>query len=270
MESRQEWSGNSRDALPGELRDFLSRQQKIAVAFSGGLDSRFLCHAARLMNLDVLAIHITGPHVASRETEYARQWAAGHEIAFREIRSDPLTLPEVAANGRFRCYECKKNMLKFALEAAREFGAVLCDGGNADDLKVYRPGLRAVREAGVFSPLAAVGMTKMDIRHFARETGMDWPWQKARPCLLTRYAYGLAPDAATLGRLAETEAKLEKILGDADFRLRLKPEAELQIDREPGEKREAILKILVAGGFEGARIEIAERVGGYYDREAPV
>lgn len=268
MESRQECSGNARGALPEAAREFLSRYSKIAVAFSGGLDSRFLCHAARLMDLDVFAIHVSGPHFSRRESDQARNWAAANKIAFREIRFDPLTLPEASANGRLRCYECKKNMLKLALAEAREFGAVLCDGGNADDLKVYRPGLRAAREAGVLSPLAAAGLTKSDIRDAARETGMDRPDQKARPCLLTRYAYGLAPDAETLRKLAETEAELESALGDADFRLRLMPEPVLQIERDPGESRGAILKILADGGFGSARIDIAERIGGYYDRES--
>ena len=266
MGSKQEWRGSGVEAIPEALRKILSRIPRIAISFSGGLDSRFLCRAASLMGLDILAIHAAGPHVSPRESEFAKQWAAKNEIAFRGIWSDPLTLPEVAINSRSRCYACKKSLARVAREAALDFGGVLCDGGNADDLKVYRPGLRAAREEGIFSPLAMAAMGKSEIRAAARESGMDWPDQKARPCLLTRYAYGLSPNAGTLRRLAEAEFALEGELPNCDFRLRLKPEPELQIDRDIGATKDAVLKILAERGFEGAAIKTVERVDGYYDR----
>ncbi|MDE5833405.1 MAG: hypothetical protein K2H64_10595, partial [Desulfovibrio sp.] len=125
----------------------------------------------------------------------------------------------------------------------------------------------AVKEAGVVSPLAMAGMGKTAIRQAARATGMERWDQKARPCLLTRFAYGLPPDEKTLERLALAEDALEKELGPADFRLRLLPRPLLQIAAGETPDRAVLLEILEREGFSGAEIETVQNPGGYFDRE---
>ncbi|MDE5832101.1 MAG: PP-loop family protein, partial [Desulfovibrio sp.] len=133
-------SGGLAAKIPVALRDILAGMPRIIVAFSGGLDSRFLCHAAALTGGNVLAIHARGPHISPRDSAYAEAWAKKSGAAYKAIRLDPLDLPEVAVNGRSRCYQCKKKLMASLAEAARGWNGILCDGGNADDLKEYRPG----------------------------------------------------------------------------------------------------------------------------------
>ena len=196
---------------------------RFALAYSGGLDSRFLAHAAKLLKFQPVLLHVTGPHVPPEESDFARSWAKEQQLDFREIPVNALSVPAVAEGARDRCYACKYAMFS---RLAQECDLPLCDGTNASDASAYRPGIRAVRELGVVSPLALAGMTKNDIHLTAEETGMTLPWQKARPCLLTRLPYGTRPDAETLADLAEGERAVRRALEEAglpqvDFRLRL-------------------------------------------------
>ena len=203
-------------ALPQALARRLRAMPPLVVAFSGGIDSRFLSHAALLSGCDVLAVHARGPHIPAGESAHALAWAEGRGLPLLVVDFDPLSLPEVATNSRQRCYACKTGLLAAigaALARAGQQGRVLCDGSNADDLVAYRPGLRALQEADVMSPLAESGMDKAAIRAAARATGLDDPDQRARPCLLTRLAYGLAPDADVLARLAAAEEALSGLAG---------------------------------------------------------
>ena len=204
-------------ALPQTLARLLRAMPPLVVAFSGGIDSRFLSHAALLSGCDVLAVHARGPHIPAGESAHALAWARRRGLPLLVVDFDPLSLPEVATNSHQRCYACKIGLLSAigkALAQAGQQGRVLCDGSNADDLVAYRPGLRALQEADVMSPLAESGMDKAAIRAAARATGLDDPEQRARPCLLTRLAYGLAPDADVLARLAAAE---EALSGLADL-----------------------------------------------------
>lgn len=284
--------------LPARLVEVLATLPRLAVACSGGLDSRFLCHAATLAGCRVLAVHARGPHVPAGESEACRRWAASAGVPLVEICYDPLALPEVAANSRERCYACKRGMilgLRAAL-AGRDAGSgeradavadsagwTLCDGGNADDAHHFRPGMRAVAELGVRSPLAGAGLGKAAIRALAAATGLERPEQAARPCLLTRLAYGLPPDKALLARLDAAEAALAQLAeqaeraqeagkrgesGFGDFRLRLTPEPVLQARRLPAALRPAVDAILVAHGFTPWRAHLGQCVSGFFDRGA--
>jgi len=267
--------------LPASLAAVLRGLPRLAVAFSGGLDSRFLCHAALLCGCDVLAVHAQGPHIAAQESAEAVAWAQKRGLRLLVAGYDPLALPEVAENSALRCYGCKKGLVALlrgqlaALE--KEDGPrVLCDGTNADDLLAYRPGLRALAEGGVRSPLAEAGLSKAALREAARATGLDRPDQRARPCLLTRLAYGLRPQAAVLERLAACEealAALEApVAGEAvgvpalgDFRLRLAPEPVLQAERLSDAQRPQVEAVLRANGFWPCAFKIGGAISGFYD-----
>ena len=261
------------DALPPALLDRLATMPELAVALSGGLDSRFLTHAALLAGCRVTALHITGPHMPPRETAEARRWATARGATFVTVPLNPLSIPAIAAGDRERCYHCKHAAFTTLLAAAAPLP--LCDGTNADDLTAHRPGLRALRELSIRSPLAEAGLAKADIRELAVRTGMDRPDQAARPCLLTRLAYGMRPDADTLARLAAAEGELED-LGLWDFRLRLAPDGPPRLQIGPGHAaaehaaglpaRDVLLRLLARHGFDDATVDADGPVSGYFDR----
>lgn len=283
----------------------------LALAFSGGLDSRFLAFTAARAGVPLHLFHVRGPHVPEAETGEALAWAAGRGMALTVLELNPLDSPEVADNTEQRCYHCKTRLFTALREAARavplENGRpfLLCDGTNASDRGQYRPGLRALEELGVLSPLALSGLTKDDIRACAAASGMDAPHQQARPCLLTRYAYGLRPSGASLLALGGAEAAIGRVLATrrnllaaeaapVDFRLRLVgplpcEEGEAGGAREAGggvpaphpfvpelhvtaELPEQVVRELVravrGAGFVAPRVCVRPALSGYYDGKA--
>jgi len=169
--------------------DVLSRIQALGgltVAYSGGIDSRFLVHAAIHACVPVELVHVCGPHVAPAETGFALDWAFSQGLEVRTLRLDPLLLPEVAAGGRERCYVCKRHLFEQIMSLA---GGRVCDGSNVSDAAQYRPGRRALQEMGVLSPLAEAGLTKDNIRSLSKTLGLP-TWNKpALACLASRIPY---------------------------------------------------------------------------------
>ncbi|MBR5882236.1 MAG: tRNA(Ile)-lysidine synthetase [Mailhella sp.] len=216
-------------ALSGiELGGTGNERGNFALAYSGGMDSRFLAHAARLLGFEPHLLMAVGPQVPPEEEEYGESWALRNGLSFRKIEVDTLSLPLVAVNGKRRCYECKREIFSRLREAA---SLPLCDGTNASDALAYRPGTQAVRELGVHSPLTLAGLAKSDIYRLAALTGLERPGQKPRPCLLTRLPYGMKADAETLHALASGERAVRLALEaaglpEADFRLRIIPSGE--------------------------------------------
>lgn len=254
------------------LLELLGGLGPMTVAFSGGIDSRFLAHAAVRAGMSPALVHVRGPHVPPAETAYALDWAAGQGLGVRVLDLDPLALDEVAAGGRERCYACKSHLFREILGVAE---GVLCDGSNASDLGQHRPGLRALRELGVLSPLAAAGLGKADIRVLARATGLDWPGQPSMACLLTRLPYGMPPDPEELRRLAGGEEAVRQALrlagcGDVSFRLRVQENrgAELHVGLESlaPELRELLEAALREAGFAFSPIRCMPSISGYFDR----
>lgn len=275
-----------------ELLRTLAPEGRFGIAFSGGLDSRFLAHAAALQGLDPLLLHACGPHIAWAESDWAGQWAGRRGLRFAEISVDPLGQPGVQDNSRERCYACKRYLfgeLLHVLNGVRPepgearggvvSGLPLCDGSNLSDRLGYRPGMRAVRELGVRSPLAEAGFDKAGIYEAARRTGLDQPEQQARPCMLTRLAYGLKPTPDLLARLADAEAGIARTLlarrgaagGGAvvDFRLRV-PQAGRTLLHVTGEIDRAtrldLAAVVADGGLPLPDIEQIDTLSGYFDR----
>ncbi len=247
-----------------------------SLAFSGGLDSRFLAYCAKLFAFSVRLLHISGPHVAAEESRHARDWARDHGFPFAEISMDPLSVPLVAAGDKRRCYGCKSALFSRLL---REAGRPLCDGTNASDGLAYRPGAQAIRELGILSPLAMCGLTKADIHRLAEKSGMDDPWQRPRPCLLTRLPYGMQPERSVLEMLDRGESAVRRSLGRAglppvDFRLRLTAPGRLELHVLLADEPVfamlpwARLQADIAGAAPGLPVpELAflETLSGYYD-----
>lgn len=242
------------------LHDLLRRQPRLAVAFSGGVDSVFLLNeAASVLGRDnVLAVTVTGANFASRESGEADAFA--RQLGVRTARPawDPFAVPEFAANAPDRCYHCKKALYSLVLAAARDHGiATLADGANASDAADYRPGSRAARELGVLAPLADAGLTKDDIRALLHEKGIPF-WKKpAFACLATRVPTGAPVTPEALARIEAAEDFLLG-LGFANIRVRhhAGPDGDLaRIEVDPDERgrfAEAALWDRIQAGLAGA------------------
>ncbi len=173
------------------LLEVIAAHGRVAVAFSGGVDSSFLCRAARdAVGDDAIAITVTGPMMPSDDLASAKQIAALTGIRHVFIDDPELDEP-VAANPINRCYHCKKIEFARIAGVAREHGVeTVLDGSNLDDEGDYRPGLTALAELKVTSPLRVAGLRKADIRELSRELGLP-TWEKpAAACLGSRVPYG--------------------------------------------------------------------------------
>lgn len=252
----------------------LAAGTRFALAYSGGLDSRFLAHAGQRFGLEPLLLHVRGPHVAPEESASARAWARLRGLPLMEAEADPLSLPEVAAGDRLRCYACKRELFGRLREMT---DLPLCDGSNASDAGQFRPGLRAVRELGILSPLALAGLGKADIRRCAAATGMEDPDQRARPCLLTRLPYGMKPEKDVLAALAQGEEAVRRFLAAAgwtepEFRLRLVAPGRAELHVAAAEPlspalQEALERLLAADPrLPAPRVAAMESISGFFDR----
>jgi uncharacterized protein len=193
---------DKRDEKSLKLDSILKDLNSFVVAFSGGVDSTFLLHRAhRIRKTGVIAVTIRTPYIPAREIDEAIEFTSSFGIKHKII---DIAFPEmIRSNPIDRCYLCKKtiftDLLSFAEKNSYKF---VIDGTNADDTKDFRPGLKALKELGIRSPLLESGLTKQNIRDLSREADLDI-WDKpAMACLLTRIPYDTEIDEGTL-RLAE-------------------------------------------------------------------
>lgn len=170
----------------------LNKLERIAVAFSGGVDSTYLLHLAHTLNPSkVVALTASSPAYPKRETDFARRFAEENGIKHVVLPTEELENEGYAANPTTRCYHCKTTLYGSMLKTAQSMGfRALLDGTNADDARDFRPGMKAADELGVISPLRDVGLTKQEIRDLSRARGLE-TWNKpAFPCLSTRFPFG--------------------------------------------------------------------------------
>lgn len=204
------------------MQEYLCRWRRVLLLFSGGLDSGLLLVLGReALGDGLLALTVTGPHIAPGETRAAWELARKHRVRQLFLEFDPLALPDFRDNRQSRCYACKKAMLERAQAVAAHFQAeAIWDGTNLDDLRDYRPGLRAAQEAGVVSPLWDMGLGKEKIRQLSRQLGL--PAEKApQSCLATRFPYDTRLTREALTRVGRGEAWLRS-RGFGHVRLRVR------------------------------------------------
>lgn len=204
-----------------KLSDFFRQNPKAALAFSGGVDSAYLLYAAVKCGADVRPYFVKSAFQPRFELEDAQRLAQQLGVELAVLPLDILAAPEVAANPPERCYHCKRAIFSAMAAAAQRDGyTLLLDGTNASDAEDDRPGMRALRELEVRSPLRECGLVKEEIRRLSREAGL-FTWDKpAYACLATRIP---SETVITAQALEQTEAaeKFLFSLGLRDFRVRL-------------------------------------------------
>ncbi|MEY8364213.1 ATP-dependent sacrificial sulfur transferase LarE [Anaerovoracaceae bacterium 41-7] len=203
------------------LEEFFKENRKVALAFSGGVDSAYLLYAAQRWEADVTAYFAKSQFQPQFELSDAKRLAAELSAKLRILECDILEDETVAANPENRCYYCKKHIFDRLLEAAKADGYdVIIDGTNASDDAGDRPGMRALSEMKVLSPLRLCGMTKKEVRDRSKAAGL-FTWDKpSYACLATRVPTGEKITEEKLCRIEGAEAALMK-LGFSDFRIRM-------------------------------------------------
>lgn len=226
-------------------------RQDVCLAFSGGVDSSLLLKLAA----DSAAAHGTTVYAVTFDSrlhpacdlENARKVAAELGGVHVVITVDELEMEEIRSNPPDRCYLCKKQLFGKLLEfAAQRQISVAMEGTNEDDLHVYRPGIRAVRELGVKSPLAEAGLTKAEVKALAAEYGISAASRPSTPCMATRLPYGAELNYKVLKQIEEGEALLRELIG-GNVRLRLHGDvARIEADQERMEQVLALRKELTS------------------------
>ena len=214
------------------LEQFFQENPRCALGFSGGVDSAYLLYAGVKARADIRPYFIKTAFQPAFELADAKKLAEGLGVEVTVLELDALADPRVAANPADRCYFCKQNLFRTLKERAIADGyPVLLDGTNASDEAGDRPGMRALAELSVRSPLRECGLTKAEIRARSREAGL-FTWDKpAYACLATRVPAGEAITAETLARVEGAEDALFR-LGYTDFRVRVfHSAARLQLPR---------------------------------------
>ena len=203
------------------LKELIASYGSVAVAYSGGVDSTFLAVVAHdVLGNNMLAVTSAGRVVPQRDIDRTRSFCAERGIAHEVVVYDELEVPGFKENPKDRCYHCKKALFTQMLEAARRRGiARLVDGSNKDDEGDYRPGLRALGELQIGSPLREVGMTKAQIRELSHAMGLPTWDMPSAACLASRFAYGEVITELKLRRVEQAEDLLHS-MGFVQLRVR--------------------------------------------------
>lgn len=193
-----------------KLKRIIGSCDSLAVAFSGGVDSALLLAVAHeVLGERVIAVTATSAAFPAREEAEAKAFCEARGIRQIQIVVDPLEVEDFRKNTAERCYHCKRMIFSEIVRAAKESGAKhVAEGSNLDDRSDFRPGMRAVEELGVISPLMEAGLYKEEIRHLAEEMGLPCFDKPAYACLATRIAAGEEITKEKLGMIERAEAFL--------------------------------------------------------------
>ncbi len=247
------------------LQEFFLKNPRAALAFSGGTDSACLLWAAIDAGVQVQPYFIQSEFQPRFELEDARRLCRELGIELKIISLELLDCPEIASNPPERCYYCKRRLFTALIEAASMDGySLVIDGTNASDQSADRPGMRAIRELDVRSPLREAGIDKSGVREMSRRAGLFTAEKPSYACLATRIPSGVLIRREDLERVERGEAALAA-LGYSNFRLRLKEwGALLQFDAAQLADAEANLeniRTLLVDGFGEIRIDPVGRKG---------
>lgn len=215
--------GNRKEKFLAAMRQFAG--QDIMVAFSGGVDSSLIlktaCDMAQEMGTRVYAVTMQTMLHPAGEIEEAKRICREMKARHIVIAIDELKEAGIMDNPPERCYLCKKHLFTKIKKKAAELGiGIILEGTNGDDLHVYRPGIRALKELQIISPLAEAGLSKEEVRKLASEYGIETASKPSMPCLATRFPYGTALTYKEMERVEQGEAYLRG-LGLNNVRIRV-------------------------------------------------
>jgi len=245
------------------LQDFINTlaDDGACIAFSGGVDSSLILKIAADTGKKVHAVMFrTNLHPAGDEPE-ARKLAAEMGVDITVIEIDEFSNPDILKNPVDRCYLCKKMLFTELTEFAKNNAyKVIIDGTNADDHKEYRPGIKALEELGVVSPLAELGITKDEVREYAKELGIRVHNKPSSPCMATRFPYNTDITKEDLQKVESAEDYLKEC-GLKVCRLRVHSDiARIEVREEDFEKviinRKSIAKEFKKIGFTYITLDI--------------
>ena len=216
------------------LREYIKKLESACIAYSGGVDSTLVASIA-FEQLERNAIAITGvSHALAKSLlEEAKSQAKWIGIKHLEIETSELNQTSYNENPKDRCYACKKELHKHTTYISKKLNYnIVLDGVNFDDLKDYRPGIKASTQAGVISPLAKFKFSKQDIRDISKALGLPW-WDKpAQPCLSSRFPYGYEITNERLKMVEKAEEYIKK-QGISEVRVRCQGlSARIEIPKE--------------------------------------
>jgi len=247
------------------LDRILRECSSLAVAYSGGVDSSFLLYRAHSV-LGDRAVAITARSVihSERELAFARHFTAEHRIRHVVIDSEEMQNPVFLANPPDRCYVCKHSVMRAILALSKQMGIdSVAHGANVDDLRDYRPGMKAAGELGVLAPLVAAGLGKEEIRQLSRIAGLTSWNRPSMACLASRIPYGMEITAELLQKIDAAEGMLLD-MGFSTCRVRGHGEiARIELPGEEIEKaavdplRSEIRAALTALGFRYVALDLA-------------
>ena len=261
-----------------KLENILKGYGKIAVAFSGGVDSTFLLKFGKEVfnkysgdkdkesdknGNGLVALTFSSPVFPEAELEFTRSFCAGEGIEHLIINVDLLGNDEFAANSKIRCYTCKRLLFERALKVADEIGIeYIYEGSIADDDDDYRPGKKAIKELGIQGPLKEAGFTKEEIRILSKNMNLP-TWEKpAMACLATRIPYGTLVTKEKLSMIEKAESFLID-LGFSQVRVRVHDDlARIEVDPGSIEKlvagdvRERVYSELSCIGFSYVSVDL--------------
>lgn len=247
------------------LQDFFRQHRRVLLAFSGGADSAYLLWCAKQLGAEVEPCFVRSPFQPAFELEDARRLCRELGVELSLLELPVLSDPKIKANCAERCYYCKRAIFSLLLEEAKRRGIdCVIDGTNASDKDDERPGMRALRELGILSPLRLAGISKPVLRSLSHQAGLFTAGKPAYACLATRIPTGHSISLDLLKRIEQGEAILSD-MGYVNFRLRLRDEgALLQLDQtqlEYGKKHLTEIRLRLSELFSSLDIDSAGRRG---------
>jgi uncharacterized protein len=214
---------NLRDNLFQQLVSwFHTRNEKVIVALSGGVDSAVVAMAAKKA-LDKNAIAVTADYntLSAEELTSAKRVAKEIDIEHKIIRYNELDNTEFVKNDQLRCYHCRTELATYLSNEARQMDVdLIVDGTNTDDLSDYRPGNKAMRENGIKSPLVELGINKQDVRNIAKSNNLSIYDKPSNSCLASRIPHGMPVTLEKLKRIERAELLIKSIFNVRQVRVR--------------------------------------------------